>query len=220
MAEGPVVAVRGEVFREVDPEIASFQVTVSARDKDRQEALRRLASRLDDVRTVLDGYAEAIEKRETSGMFVHPETKGSGERVTAYSGSVATTVTVADFAVLGELMIRLADRDQVTVGGPWWGLRPGSPAYREARRGAITDAVTRAREYAEAVGAQVTELLEIADTGMSTNVVYAQDRSVTMRAMAAAVAEPPELNLEPQRQQIQGQVEARFRISTPTALAP
>src|SRR5690242_6084901 len=113
MAEAPVVAVRGEVFREVDPEIASFSVTVTARDRDRQEALRRLASRVDDLRGVLDGYADAIEKRETSGLFVHPENKKTGEKVTGYSGSVTTTVTVADFTALGEMMLRLADRDQV-----------------------------------------------------------------------------------------------------------
>src|SRR5262249_48719748 len=141
----------------VDPEIATFIVMVSACDRDRQEALRRLASRVDDLRAVLDGYAGAIEKRETSGLYVHPENKRSGEKVTGYSGSVTTTVTVTDFSALGELMLRLADRDQVYVGGPSWALRPDSPAYREARRDAIAAAITRAKEYAEAVGAQVTE---------------------------------------------------------------
>ncbi len=218
MADGPVVAVRGEVFREVDPEIATFSVTVAARDRDRQEALRRLASRVDEVRAMLDGYAGAIEKRETAGMFVYPETKGSGEKVTAYSGSVTTTVTVTDFSALGEMMLRLADREQVRVGGPWWTLRPDSPAYREARRDAIADAIARAREYADAVGAQVTELLEIADTGLSTNGVPMREARAMSLSYHAGRAEP-ELDLEPQRQQIRGQVEARFRISTPTALS-
>jgi uncharacterized protein len=214
MAEAPVVAVRGEVFREVDPEIATFSVTVSARDRDRQEALRRLASRLDELRGVLDGYAVAIEKRETSGMYVHPENKRSGEKVSAYRGTVTTTVTVTDFSALGEMMLRLADRDQVSVSGPWWALRPGSPAYRAARRDAIADAITRAREYAEAVGAQVTHLVEISDAGPST-----QGGTVSLGFRDVGGGREPELNLEPQRQQIQGQVEARFQISTPTALS-
>jgi uncharacterized protein len=221
MVDAPVVAVRGEVFREVDPEIATFTVTVSARDRDRQEALRRLASRVDDLRAVLDGYAESIEKRETSGLYVHPENKRSGEKVSGYGGSVTTTVTVDDFGQLGEMMFRLADRDQVIVSGPWWGLRPDSRAYRQARRDAIADALLRAGEYAAAVGARVTALLEIADTGLSGAAgqgAVARAVPLSFRAHGAA-GEPPDLDLEPQRQQVQGQVEARFQISTPTALS-
>ena len=62
-------------------------------------------------------------------------------------------------------MLRLADQDQVEVAGPWWSLRPDSPAHREARHAAIADALLRAREYAEALGARVTALLELADAG-------------------------------------------------------
>src|SRR6266545_1880936 len=133
----PVLAVRGEAVREVDPEIATFSVAVSARDRDRQTTLRRLTARVEAVRAVLDGYAEVIEKRETSGLYVHPETKRAGERISAYSGTVATSVTVADFTQLGELLLRLADLDQTTVAGPWWGRRPDHRAGRAGRLGAV-----------------------------------------------------------------------------------
>ena len=217
----PVVAVRGEAFREVDPEIATFSVTVVARDRDRDEALRRLASRLDSVRAVLDGYREAIEKRETSRLFVHPETKGSGERVVAYHGSVTSTVTVTDFTVLGELMLRLAGQEQTTVGGPWWDLRPGSPVWQEARRAAIADALERARHYAAALGARVTGLVELTDEGLSGRGNASHD-GVRMMAFAggpragAAPGEPPQIDLEPERQQVRAGVEARLLISEPT----
>jgi uncharacterized protein len=213
----PVVAVRGESVREVDPEIATFTVTVTARDRNRQETLWRLASRVDRVRAVLDGYAEAIEKRATSGLFVRPETKKSGEKVSAYSGSVTTTVTVIDFAVLGELMLRLADQDQTKVAGPWWALRPGSPVHREARRAAIADAVTRGREYAEALGAQVTQLVELADTGLSAQSAP-RPMALGFRTASYEGAPAPQLDLEPQRQTVTANVEARFRISEPSAL--
>jgi uncharacterized protein YggE len=216
MAE-PVVAVRGEAFREVDPEIASFVVTVVARDRDRDETLRRLASRVDSVRAVLDRYRDAVEKRETSGLFVYPETKGSGERVVGYHGSVATSVTVTDFAVLGELMLHLAGQDQTSVAGPWWALRPGSPVHREARREAIADALERAREYAAALGARVVGLIELADSGLSAQPMARQDGAVTLgyRAVAAS-AEVPQFDLEPRRQEVRAYVEARLRISEPT----
>jgi uncharacterized protein YggE len=210
----PVVAVRGEAWREVDPEIASFAVSVTARDRDRQETLRRLASRVDSVRAVLDGYRDAIEKRETSGMHVYPETKGSGERVVAYHGGVTTTVTVSDFTVLGDLMLRLADTEQAAVSGPWWALRPDSPAHREARQAAIADALERAREYAAALGARVVALIELADSGLNAQPVARGG----FRAMSLSegAGEAPQIDLEPHRQDVRASVEARFAISEPT----
>ncbi|HEX2356022.1 MAG TPA: SIMPL domain-containing protein [Micromonosporaceae bacterium] len=220
MSDAPVVAVRGEVVREVPPEIARFSVTVSARDKDRQATLHRLTQRAEAIRALLDGYGDAIERRETGGLVVGPELKRSGERVSAYHGSVQTTVTVADFTALGELLLRLADQDQTTVYGPWWELRPASPVYREARRAAIGDAVTRAAEYAEAVGARLGRLLEIADVGLSAQPVAKRGFAVSLGGMRAMAAESaaPELELEPQQQTVQASVEARFTITEPTKL--
>lgn len=214
----PTLAVRGEATREVDPEIAQFSVTVAARDKDRQKTLTRLADRAEAVRSVIDGYGGAIERTETSGLRVYPETKRSGERVSAYQGSVTTMVTVADFAVLGELMVRLADQEQTSVAGPWWSLRRESPVYRQARRDAIDDALTRARDYAEALGARLTRLLELADAGLSRAPVPlapgGAGGGMVFRSMAKAEGEP-RIELDPQRQTVHAEVEARFAISEP-----
>jgi uncharacterized protein YggE len=211
MVDGPVVAVRGEVFREVPPEIARFTVTAVARDKDRQATLTRLAERAAAVRVLIEEYGPAVDRRETGDLRVRPEFKRSGERVAAYHGSVSTTVTMTDFALLGELMLRLADQDQIEVAGPWWSLRPDSPVHREARHAAIRDAVERAREYAEALGARVTALLELTDTGMTNQPMMARAAFGFGGAPEAA----PELELDPQQQTVQASVEARFAISEP-----
>ncbi|MGC3862038.1 SIMPL domain-containing protein [Micromonospora chersina] len=210
MADAPVVAVRGEAYREVAPELARFTVTATARDRDRETTLTRLAERTAAVRVLLDAAEPAVERRETGQLRVWPETKRSGERVVAYHGSVTTTVTVVDFTALGELMLRLADQEQVEVAGPWWSLRPDSPAYREARHAAIADALARAREYAEALGARVTALLELADTGLA-----AAPPMMAKAGFARAGEAAPELELDPQPQPVQAAVEARFTISEP-----
>lgn len=217
MVDAPVVAVRGEVLREAHPELATFTVTVYSRDKDRQATLSRLTARADGVRRMLDEHAAVIERVETGSVSVFPETKRSGERITAYSGSVSATVTVTDFTALGELMLRLSDADQTSVYGPSWSLRPDSPVYREARHAAIDDALVRAREYAEAVGASLTRLIELADVGLSDGAQPFAAQGFAMRAMAAPGG-PPELELSPQRQLVRAQVEARFAISEPTRL--
>ncbi|GAA2219409.1 SIMPL domain-containing protein [Micromonospora olivasterospora] len=211
MVDGPVVAVRGEAYREVPPELARFTVTATARDRDRETTLTRLAERAAAVRVLLDSAEPAVERRETGDLRVWPQTRRSGERVVAWHGSVATTVTVTDFTALGELMLRLADQDQVEVAGPWWALRPDSPAHREARHAAIADALLRAREYAEALGARVTALLSLADTGVGPQPMLAR-AAYGGGAMAGG---PPELELDPRPQTVQAAVEARFSITAP-----
>lgn len=212
--DAPVIAVRGEATREVPPELAHFSVAVAARDPDRQTTLRHLAERAGALRTVLDEYADAIDKRETGGLHVRPESKRRGEKVRTYHGSVSTTVTVKDFDVLGDMMLRLADADQITISGPWWSLRPDSPAHREARRAAVADAMVRAREYAEAVGAQVGRLLEVSDIGADARPV---GRMMAFAASASAEA-APQLDLDPQQQTVYAQVAMRFTMTEPAAL--
>jgi uncharacterized protein YggE len=198
----------------VPPELAIFSVTVSSRDKDRQTALTRLTERAAALRTHLDDFPDAIERRETAGVQVHPELKRGGERIAAYAGSVTTTVTVTDFSVLGELLLRLANQDQTTVSGPWWQLRPGSRAGADVRRAAITDALSRAREYAEAVGAQVDRLVEIADEGTEGG---AQPR-MRMMKFDAAPEEDLALEVDPQQQTVHAAVVVRVTITEPAAL--
>jgi uncharacterized protein YggE len=214
MAEQPMVVVRGEAVREVPPEIALFTVTVSARDKDRQVALTRLAERAAELRTALDDYADAIERRETSGVQVRPELKRGGERVSAYVGSVSTTVTVTDFGTLGEMLLRLANADQTALSGPWWQLRPGSRAGADVRREAIADALGRAREYAAAVGAEVDRLVEISDEGAGGG--GGMVRSLGFGGMESADLD---LDVDPQVQTVHASVIVRVAITEPRTLS-
>src|SRR5262245_50338434 len=210
----PTVTVRGQAQREVPPEVARFMVQVSASDADRQATLQRLMERVKDLRASLDAEGSVIERQETGAVRVWPETKRRGERVTAYHGSFSMTVTVSDFTALGDLMVRLADRDQTTVAGPWWSLRPDSPAYAQARREAIGDAVRRAREYAAAVGARIDHLLEISDDA-------AMDaRPFMLAGYAGGVAgdEEMHLDMDPPAQTVHAVVTARFVTTEPVVI--
>jgi uncharacterized protein len=200
------------VTREVEPELATLTVTVAARGKDRQETLTRLTERTEALRQLLDRYAEAIEKRETSGVYVHPEVKGSRERVSSYTGTVSTTITFHDFNGLGDVALTLADQDQTSVYGPNWSLRPDSPAYREARRAAIGDALVRAREYADALGARLVSLVELTDVGLSGDQGV---RPLAFAARASSMPGEPQLELDPQLQTVYAAIEARFVITDP-----
>ncbi|MGW2522948.1 SIMPL domain-containing protein [Streptomyces sp. NPDC001617] len=218
--DSPRIAVRGEARLEVDPEIARIGITVAARGKDRRAALddltRRNATALDLIKT----YGEAVERLETGAFSISPELKdkGRGERIHAYHGRVHITAELTDFTALGELTTRLADLELTRVDGPWWALRPDSPAHRRARQQAVKEAVQRAREYAEALGTSLAALVELADIGAENAQPYPPAPG-RMRSMAyGAAAEDTAaaaLDLEPQRQNVYAAVNARFTMAPP-----
>ncbi|WP_328298070.1 SIMPL domain-containing protein [Streptomyces sp. NBC_00435] len=219
--EVPRVAVRGEATLEVDPEIARIGITVSARGTDRRTALEDLTRRNNAVLDLVKSYGDPVEKLETGAFSITPELTrhGRGERIRAYHGRVHLTAELNDFTSLGELTTRLADLELTQVDGPWWALRPTSPAHGEARRQAVLEAVQRAREYAAALGADLAALVELADLGAENAPTPFQARpGGGMRTMAFSPAEDagaPALDLEPQRQTVYAQVNARFTMTPP-----
>ncbi|MEV4438150.1 SIMPL domain-containing protein [Streptomyces sp. NPDC049577] len=222
-AEAPRIAVRGEARLEVDPEIARIGITVTARGTDRRKALDDLTRRNNHVLDLIKSYGDAIENTETSALTITPQLndKGRSERIRSYRGHLHITATVTDFTALGELTTRLADLDLTRIDGPWWALRPDSPAHREARRQAVQEAVQRAREYADALGAHLTAVLEIADTGAENPAPYgpvppgARPTPRYGGLAGGAPAPTPALDLEPQRQTVRAHVNARFTMSRP-----
>lgn len=216
--DAPRVAVRGEASLEFDPEIATVSITVSSRGTGRRAALEALTGRNNDVLGLLREYGEAVEEQSTGALSVTPELaeKGRKERVHAYHGRAHISATVCDFTVLGELTTRLADLEMARVDGPWWALRGDSPAHGEARRQAVREAVARAREYAGAVGAELVALVELADPG-AENAAPSGPSPGMMRSLPyGGEASAPALDLEPQRQTVQADVDARFVMSRPS----
>ncbi|GGY39078.1 SIMPL domain-containing protein [Streptomyces djakartensis] len=220
--DAPRIAVRGEAHLEVDPEIARIGITIAARGRDRRSALDDLTRRNASVLDLVKSYGDAVERLETGAFSITPELvkHGRGERVRTYQGSVHVTAELTDFTALGELTTRLADLELTRLDGPWWALRPDSPAHREARKKAVGEAVQRAREYAEALGTSLAALVELADIGAeNTPPAFPQPPGGRMRsaafAGAAENATAAPLDLEPQRQYVHAQINARFTMVPP-----
>lgn len=220
-APEPTVAVRGAWHGEVQPELARVLVGVTARGGDRDRILTQISDRVREVRTTLDRYGDAVERVDASPLRVIARFKSDKptEKVSGYVAEVGLTLVVVDFTVLGDMLLRLADEEMVTVDGPYWALRPDSAAYRRARTAAVQDARTRAEEYAAAAGSRLTGLVEIADTGLSRGAgdhfpeaVPAAMRHATARG---SVADRVTFDVEPVPQEVSASVEARFRLTQP-----
>ena len=218
-----VISVRGEALLTVEPEVVDLTVVVATQAKDRREAFERLVKRNDEVLGLLRSYGDSVERIESSGVAVHPEVRKGGrdEKVRSYGGAVRIEVRIADFAVLGEIVARVADLEAAHVEGPRWRLRRTSPVYRKARTRAVGEARTRAEDYAEALGSRITGLIELADSGLMqterTRGWTAQQavRAAGGPASAYGAAEPPVLDLEPVSQEVRASVEARFYATQP-----
>jgi uncharacterized protein len=222
MQNSPVLAVRGEVALEVEPEVARIEVSVAAREPDRARTLRALTRRDARVTKVFGEYAEIIEKSESSGVRLSPRRVSGPDAKTGYHGVIHHSVTVVGFDRLGELIAHLGELELTEVGGPWWDLRPGSTVYREARVAAVSDAVRRARDYANAVGSELAGLTELADAHLlSESRGPAEPRALTSPSVRlpqrprVIAAEEPGFDLAPARQVVREVVEARFTITQP-----
>ena len=218
-----VISVRGEALLTVEPEVVDLTVVVATHAKERREAFERLVKRNDEVLALLRSYGDSVERIESSGVAVHPEVRKGGrdEKVRSYRGAVRVEVRIADFAVLGEIVARVADLDAAHLEGPQWRLRRTSPVYRKARTRAVGEARTRAEDYAEALGSRITGLIELADSGLMqserTRTTAAQyvNRAVASPIGSFGSTEPPTLDLEPVMQEVRASVEARFYATQP-----
>jgi uncharacterized protein len=226
MSVQPMLAVQGEAVLEVDPEIARIEVSVAAVDRDRAKTLQLLNDRAVAVDKVLASFPDVIEKNETSGVRVSPQVgaRAARDQVSGYHGAVYHTITVTGFDRLGELMAQLADLEQTEVGGPWWELRPASPAYGRARVAAVRDAVGRARDYTAALGSDLTGLVELADARLlSDSRGHAEAQAISSgrlpHRVRAAAPEEFGFDMVPAKQVVRATVEARFTISAPDLAA-
>ncbi|MFC4913132.1 SIMPL domain-containing protein [Actinomadura gamaensis] len=221
MSHAPVISVRGEAVLEAPPEIARLSVHVRVQEGDRRTALDKLTAHNRRCLDLLASYGDAVERTETGDVYITPLVKYRRREgdIRAYQGTVWTKATVADFTVLGELVTRLADLERTTVDGPHWALRHDSPVHARAAELAAHAAVARARRYAAALGASLTDLIELSDEGLTRHddswMLAEGARGAYAAAAPGGAGEPEALDLSPQTQVVTAAVVARFHSTAP-----
>jgi uncharacterized protein YggE len=212
-----LVAVRGEVVLEVEPEIATVIVTVESQDKDRARALASLDAQHRSLLALVSENQAAMESVDSSRVHVSPQFKDERTRgkITGHLARRTVTFRVKDFSVLGDLLGRAAADEVRELDGPFWSLRSGSPAILQARTQAVHDAVHRARAYAAALGGTITDVREIADIGLGGNGNGFGGPVRAARFTGASMPEPAEFDVTPVAQTVRAAVEARFTMTAP-----
>ena len=209
MSASPTVTVQGEGQVEGPPELATVSATLHTSGRSAADVTRSLADLAQRVDATLPdlGY----ETVRTDPLSVSPVfDRRSGVKITGYTGRYSTRLTLADFTGLSDLVVALTGLPGAQVDGPHWSLRPGSDLERQARTAAVSAAVSRARDYASALGATLGDLLELSDTG-GGGWNAPMPRRYAM-AFKGADEAPPELDLDPQPQTVTASVTARFLL--------
>ena len=209
----PIVTVRGEARLEGPPDLAGLSCSLHATGDSAEAVRASLATGSQAVAALLERFAGALERSSTSGLHVSPSfNHRNPTKITGYSGTFTSSLTVADFDALSEIILALSALPNAQVDGPWWSLRPDHPLYREVRLAAIGEARRRAVDYAAAFDTTVADLVEVSDLdggGLS---------GARMRPQAQGYAESLTLDssfsFEPEQQVVHGSVTVRFTLAS------
>jgi uncharacterized protein YggE len=200
---------------ESEPDLVDVHLSVLARDAERAVTLAELTERAAALQALAAELGDGIERYASTGFNVYPQFSGKrGDQLRGYEGRASLAVTVADFDLLPRLItganqIELSEISQLT-----WRMRRDSPLFREARLAAVQDALSRARDYAAAFGATVTGLSEVTDVGLG-GPQWHRGAAASSGFSAQSASGEAAFDLVPQRQEITGQVEARFWMTDP-----
>lgn len=205
--------VRGSAQREVEPDYAIVQVTLSALDNDRSSALQAATAQLEGFRAATEGRDD-IRASRLSSMRVtenyqwNPKTNTNEAKgwIASLHGTVEMDTAAAP-AVLG----RLTDTS-AQIGYISWCLDPDNPAYREVRQESVADAVRAANDFAAALGRDLGDLRVLADAGLLGAEGSVGPVPMMARAMGADAGVGGPTDLDPAPQTVVATVEATFSL--------
>lgn len=205
--------VRGSARREVAPDYAVAQVTLSAEDPDRNTALLAVEGQLERFRAATDGHNDIRTSRisniRVSENFRWNPTTNSQEAI-GWVASLHGTVqadTDAVPAVVGRLTGTGAQ-----IGYLEWRLELDNPAYREVRQESVADAARAAEDFAAALGRQLGDLMVLADAGLLGAESPVHPGPIMARAMSSDGAVSGPIDLDPAPQVVTATVEATFAL--------
>ncbi len=225
-SQGPLLSVRSEVERIIDPDSAELHGQISIVRDTKQEALRAAAVALDALKNDLQdlgGVARSAAAHiqpltwSTQRIITMPEYDSSRHSDT---GRIVADVTVhlslRDFSLLERIEELAADRNHFRIIHASWSVDNDNPGWPSLRREAIEEALRKGVDYAAALGSTVISVEHVADIGLlgsGTEPGLRRNGVPVQRAMSMARGGSPVPSLDPEPQVIVAGIEARFRIA-------
>lgn len=220
----PVISVRSEVERSVDPDSVSLHGHVGAVRDDKSSALQAAAIAIDSMKAGLSKFGGVVLSSSTTRqpltwsvqqMQTHPYNDPATGRTGTIAAAATVLITLRDLDRLEPLQEFLASMDGFQMGHAQWQVDDDNPAWAELRTEAIHEALRKGRHYAEALGAQLLEVEHIADVGLLGTDSGPMRANRAFAATSAGPLSSP--SLDPAPQLLVARIEARF-TTTPIPL--
>jgi uncharacterized protein len=214
------ITVRGSFAAFERPERGTVHATIAYEGPAMEPVYDRVARDLDTVKASiapLDDKANgpitwwsADQLRTWSNR---PWNKDGKRLPLVHHASVNLEVKFRDFGALSRWVgEHVANTEGFRVARIEWALtaKRRDALQKEVRTQAVRDAVTRAQEYADALGLGQVRPVAIADAGMLSKRPESGPSAAYMRA--AAVGGAPDVELEPEHIEVSAEVDARFVV--------
>lgn len=224
-----VISVRGEASTVVDPDFAQLACAVRVTTGDKVSAMASAANALRTVeadlarlggvvetsesqRAPLSWVASSVSSREEIYWDRHTEQKRpSGQFVAA----VSLRLRVRELSLLPDVGAALDRHTHLEMDFVSWHVDGDNPAWPRVRADAIKAALQRARDYADALGGTVSNVEQIADSGLLSRHGEEQARSMSGARATAASGGVDSPQLDPVPQQLSAVIDARVIASVP-----
>ncbi|MEI7556464.1 SIMPL domain-containing protein [Candidatus Chlorohelix sp.] len=177
------VAVSGEGWVMVKPDLLSFNVGVTLKASTVTDAQKQAADKMDGINAALKAQNIKDEDIQTSGYSLNPNyiyNQGQSPRLDGYNINSTIIVTVRDLNKAGAILDEVGKAGANQIYGITFGRDKEIDLIKQARVSAMADARTKAEQLAQAGGFTLGGVINVAETGTSRSNDYLKAQPVAM----------------------------------------
>ncbi len=190
------IIVTGAGTVSVKPDVARIYLGVQAEEETAKAALEAMSLSLSEVFAELDAAGIEEKDRQTTGLNLDPiysreEYEDRMRReITGYRASSMLSIRVAEIDNAGALIDALTRAGVNRIDQISFEVSDAAASESEARLRAVEDAAGKAREFADAAGVALGEVVSITESGSSApRPMVASARMASEASFAVPVAE-------------------------------
>ncbi|MEH6673416.1 MAG: SIMPL domain-containing protein [Sulfitobacter sp.] len=202
------ITVNGQGVVSIAPNTATIRLGVSERAASAAEAMAQTSEKVRGILDQLDSLKIAGLDRQTSGLYLRP-VYDNGSRsdttpvqVSGYEAGNTVSVTVRDLSKLGQLLDAVVAEGANDFNGLQFGLQDNEAALEQARKDAVSDAMARAQQLADAAGVKLGKVISMSETSQGFRPM--EMRSAQMKSM--------DMPIETGEVDVSAQVSLQFEI--------
>jgi uncharacterized protein len=192
--------VTGESKITTVPDQAEVRMGISINEPTVKVAQDRTNQVMNQISAELDKLGITKQDIKTENYSLYPVfdyQPGSSQKITGYSVNANLVVTIKDFSKLNQVIDMATGAGANQIGGITFSLSDDKKAEveREARDEAITNAKKKAEELAQLAGMRLGKIVNVWESPMGKDMLYAAEAPMAMDARGAGGGAPT--NVEP-----------------------